>query len=92
MIAVVSFLLGVVAGAIGLARFWTWRISQPDVAKTFIKGLYRKSHPHWLQASETDKTRVCPCCGWNETEGLVSEQKCTHGNPAAARDPSEVSS
>jgi len=80
--AVVSLLLGALIGAVIMIRVVVRYYSNPEHAKTLLKTMYRKAHPHWLQRSETDTTRVCPCCGWNETEGLISEQPCTHGNPA----------
>lgn len=74
-----SFILGVLAGAVGLARFWIWRARSPEVAREILKGMYRRTHPNWLKDVESG-ARVCPCCGWSDAEGLISEEKCT---PAA---------
>ena len=77
MAAVVSFIIGAVFGALALARWWVGRTSRPEVAQAMLKSLYRKAHPSWLQVSKEDATRVCPCCGWSDTEGLASEQRCS---------------
>jgi hypothetical protein len=73
-LGVFVFFVGVLVGAIGIARFWTWRMHQPEVAREALKSIYRQSHPHWLQRSADDKTPVCPCCGWSETEGLAQKE------------------
>lgn len=69
---IVGVLVGFLTGIITLARWWIWRTNKPEVAREMLKSLYRKAHPHWLQMSEHDARHVCPCCGWSETEGLVS--------------------
>jgi hypothetical protein len=70
---ITGFSLGVIAGAVAAVRIYVWRTSDPEVARQMLKTLYRQAHPHWLQKSETDTARVCPCCGWSETEGLASK-------------------
>ncbi len=46
----------------------------PAVARRMLEGLYQTAHPHFLQVSRDDATRVCPCCGWTErTSPIVNE-------------------
>jgi hypothetical protein len=85
---VALFLVGAIAGAVALARWWVWRISNPDVAQAILKSVYRRAHPNWLQMSRDDTTRVCPCCGWSEKESLAEgAAKCPGPAPQAANDP-----
>lgn len=69
-IALVCFVTGILAGVVGLVRWYVWRTRQPEVAREMLKNLYRQSHSHWLQRSRDDAWPVCPCCGWSETEAL----------------------
>lgn len=68
-----GLLVGAGLGAIGLVRWWGKAIKNPEVARQMIKTLYKSSHPHWLQVSQTDERKVCPVCGWTEAEGKTSE-------------------
>ncbi len=83
LVGAIAFTVGMIVGAAGIARWYFWRLDQPGVAREAIKAMYRRSHPHWLQVSKNDPTRVCPCCGWNETEGLASKDKCVPAKPEA---------
>lgn len=77
VVGIISILVGAVSGAIALARWWSWRTRQPEFARAILKAIYRKAHPNWLQISKDDTTRVCPCCGWSEKEGLAAgAEKC----------------
>jgi hypothetical protein len=77
IVGVASMLFGVVLGAVALIRWWIWRTTKPEVARAMLKAIYRKAHPNWLQISKDDTTRVCPCCGWSEKEGLAAGvEKC----------------
>jgi hypothetical protein len=69
--ALLAFVVGALAGSVALAHWWVWRTNHPEVAQAMLKSLYRKAHPSWLQISEHDTTRVCPCCGWSDTETLA---------------------
>lgn len=62
---IASFALGALSGAVAIARWWSGRMRDPAYAREALRGLYRSAHPHWLQVSETDPARVCPCCGWS---------------------------
>lgn len=70
LLAVISLLIGAAVGVIGFVRWWVWNLRKPENVRRMLKGMYRQSHPHWLQKSKGDDHRVCPCCGWSETEGL----------------------
>ena len=61
-----AFLVGTLAGAVALARWYVWRIRKPEVISEILQNAYRASHPHWLQHAPDDPSRVCPCCGWEE--------------------------
>jgi hypothetical protein len=68
-----GFLLGAVAGMIALARWWVRQMKNPEMALKMLKSMHQASHPHWLQRSKTDKTRICPCCGWSEPKTMPDE-------------------
>jgi hypothetical protein len=57
--------LGMAIGAVSLARWWGAKMRNPEYARKMLSEIYKASHPHWLQKSETDETPVCPCCGWS---------------------------
>jgi hypothetical protein len=71
----VSFVLGGAIGVFGLSRWWVRKFDDPEIARAMLKSIYRRAHPHWLVNEQTGQ-KVCPCCGWNETEGLASESRC----------------
>ncbi len=79
---VVLVLIYVVAGFVGgslvtfvaLVRWWNERLKDPEVALAILKKCYRDTHPHWCQVSKDDKTPVCPCCGWSETESVAGHR------------------
>jgi hypothetical protein len=60
--------LGAGLGGAGLVALWFHALRKPENARRMLQGIYRHSHPHWLQRSRTDATPVCPVCGWSETE------------------------
>jgi hypothetical protein len=71
LIAAIALVLGAIGGVTVVGRWYVGRLRDPEVARAMLKGIYRQSHGHWLQRSETDTTPVCPCCGWSETEALA---------------------
>ena len=86
MIYGLVFIAGVVAGAFALARWYVWRLNDIDVARSILKSVYRKAHPHWLQRSQDDTRQVCPVCGWSEAETLASPTApCTSEAAYAAK-------
>ena len=62
--ALAFFALGAVFGAVGVARWWIYRLKDPETARDMLQRMYAQSHPHLLQVSLSDPTPVCPCCGW----------------------------
>jgi len=78
----VGLVVGMVLGASCLARWWVWKLKHDEAfMRSVLKDMYaRTAHPHWLQLSETDQRRVCPCCGWSETETLAHQhtKECKH--------------
>lgn len=80
VIAILCFATGVIAGVVGLARWYVWRLQSPDVARAMLKNVYRHSHGHWLQVSRQNTTPVCPCCGWSETAALAIDQAAAEAN------------
>ena len=72
LIGIAWFLGGSLAGAVVLARWYFWYLRKPEVLRDVLKGFHRQAHPHWLQTSPDDPVRVCPCCGWSETETLAT--------------------
>ncbi len=61
--------LGMALGALA-STLWAIRwLTKPANAQEFLRRMYDQSHPHWLQRSETDPARVCPCCGWGVAQG-----------------------
>ena len=66
-----SLIIGAIIGSIVVTRWYVSRLDNPEVARAILKNVYRKSHPHWLQRSKEDGAKVCPCCGWSETESLA---------------------
>ena len=89
--AITSFLGGAVVGSLlgilALTRWYVWRLSNPEVVRDILKSFYRSAHPNWLQVSQDDTTRVCPCCGWSEKEGLAAGAERCPGRKADT-DPS----
>lgn len=69
MLLVFVFLVGVGNGFIVLGIWFANRLREPKTARAMLRSAYKAAHPHWLQPSATDPTRVCPLCGWNEAEG-----------------------
>ena len=80
-LVVASFVLGALAGILALTRWYVWRLSNPEVVRDILKSFYRRAHPNWLQVSQDDTTRVCPCCGWSEKEGLAAGAEKCPGKP-----------
>ncbi len=68
--ALVLLAVGVVVGGILSVWFWAKVLSRPEHARKMLKAMYRNAHPHWLQRGGPGGPRVCPCCGWSETEGI----------------------
>lgn len=62
---VLGLAVGILVGAGALACFGLGYVQKPAVARRILAHCYRVAHPHWLQISETDATRVCPLCGWH---------------------------
>ena len=50
----IAFLVGTLAGAVALARWYVWRIRTPEVMSGILQNAYRASHPHWLQRALDD--------------------------------------
>lgn len=62
---IAGLLLGAAVGAVALMRWWGIKMRNPEFARETLAFMHEKSHPHWLQVSDTDETPVCPCCGWS---------------------------
>jgi hypothetical protein len=73
LVAFFSVSFGIGVGAYAIAQWWLRKVStDQEYCRAVLKNIYRNAgHPHWLQVSEADERRVCPCCGWSETEALA---------------------
>jgi hypothetical protein len=65
----IAFLAGMVTSGILIAKWWKWRLCQPEVLQDILRRCYAGAHPHWMQVSQKDATPVCSCCGWSEERG-----------------------
>jgi len=68
-----GLLIGIGIGVIGVVRWYLKQARKPEFARDMLKSFYKNSHPHWLQVSQTDTRKVCPVCGWTDSEGKNSE-------------------